>query len=154
MLMGLVKDYKTKRHQWSNLSSKCLKSEIAELLERFFKLLSHYLKFNNLIGCLVSRDNCWPIKNIEFENRGDRFRETATTHLIVKLGSSLVWFWSNSPDSRSRTSRWNSWRSPAPNPAEQVTDRPMVVWLWTSQSRGSSGGPGMVKHLFLVLAGF
>lgn len=62
-------------------------------------------------------------------------------YLMVNAGSLLVWFCNNSPDSFSLASRWNNWGKPPPNPLEQDTERLVVVWLWTSQSLGRSGGP-------------
>ena len=63
------------------------------------------------------------------------------TYPTVKMGWILDRFCNKYPLSRPRTSIWNVCSNPPPNPTEQDTDNPWVVWLWTSQFWGGSGGP-------------
>ena len=62
----------------------------------------------------------------------------------MKRGAVLDRFCNKCPLSRSRTSMWKVWSRPPPKPTAQVTERPCVVWLCTSQFWGGSGGPNKI----------
>ena len=73
------------------------------------------------------------------------------TYPTVKMGWILDRFCNKYPLSRPRTSIWNVCSNPPPNPTEQDTDNPWVVWLWTSQFWGGSGGPEIkTKNLTII----